>query len=254
MSGWVAGAVVVGGIAGSVISSQGAQSAAQTQADAANNATQTQLGMFQQTQQNLAPYMASGKNALGALNTQMGIGADGSFNPNAPLMKPFSFSDYQKSPGYDFKMGQGIDAVQNSAAARGGIGGGNTLRALTQFGQGLANTDYQQAYDNYVQQQQQRYGMLSNAAGSGQNAAAGLGAIGTQVGGQIGSNMIGAGNARAAGQVGAANAWGGGLNSLSQMAFLNSGGGFMPNNAAGYGGSTAGWFNNADLNSIYAVP
>lgn len=225
---WGFVAAGVGAIAGAAIQGSAAQSAAQTQANAANQASQTQLKMFDTTQANLAPYMRSGVNALGSLNAQL-----------PSLMTPFSATQYQQSPGYAWQMGQGVQAVQNSAAAAGGIKSGNTLQALTNFGQGLANSDYQQAYQNYMQQQQQSFNMLNTLAAGGQNAAAGLGGISTQVGGQIGSNLIGAGNALAAGQVGSANAIGGGINSLAQVAALygngaSSGGG----NPYNLGGST----------------
>lgn len=227
-------AIAAGGaIIGGAIQGNAATSAANTQAGAANNATATQLQMFDQTQANLKPFIGSGTNALSTLNSQLGIGANGAFNPNAPLVKPFSATQYQQSPGYAWQMSQGIDAVQNSASAAGGIHGGNTLKALTTFGQGLANTDYQQAYQNYVQQQQQQYGMLNNLVGSGQNAAAGLGGISQQVGGQVGSNIIGAGNALAAGQIGAANATTGGLNSLAQLGGLYGNGSYGLGSAPG---------------------
>jgi Chaperone of endosialidase len=228
--GAAAGAAIGGGaiaaagsIAGSAISGSAAKSAAQTQAGAANNATQAELSMFNTTQQNLAPYMTSGANALKTLNSQL-----------PSLTKPFSATQYQASPGYAWQMSQGIDAVQNSASAAGGIGGGNTLKALTTYGQGLANTDYQQALQNYMQQQQQTYNMYSGLVSGGQNAAANLGGISAQVGGQVGGNIIGAGNALAAGQIGVANAASGGINSLAQLANLYGSGSF-----AG-AGSTAG--------------
>lgn len=217
---WGFAAAAVGTIAGSVIQGNAANSAAQTQAGATENATAAQLSMFNTTQSNLAPYMKSGTNALSNLNAAM-----------PGLTTPFSATQYQQSPGYAWQMGQGIDAVQNSASAAGGIGGGNTLKALTQYGQGLANTDYQQAYTNYMGQQQQTYNMLSGLANSGQNAAAGLGGISANVGQSVGQNMIGAGNALAAGQIGSANAATGGINSLTQLASLYGSGSY---------GSTAG--------------
>lgn len=239
---WGIAAAAVGSIAGSVISGDAATSAAQTQANSAQNATNAQLSMFNTTQQNLKPYMDSGTNALGSLNAAL-----------PGLTTPFSAAQYQKSPGYAFQMSQGIDAVQNSAAAAGGIHGGNTLKALTQFGQGLANTDYQQSYQNYMGQQQQTYGMLSGLANSGQNAAAGLGGISTQIGGQIGSNMIGAGNALAAGQVGSANAMTGGLNSLTQLASLYGNGSYGSGGVPTFNSSNPGYQSTWDPNASFGA-
>jgi hypothetical protein len=244
-------AIAAGGtIIGSEIQGSAAKSAAQTQANAAENATQAELSMFNTTQQNLAPYMGSGVNALNALNFGLGIGpkTGGSSGVGyGSLTAPFTAAQYQQSPGYAWQMSQGIDAVQNSASAAGGIGGGNTLKALTTFGQGLANTDYQQAYQNYIAQQQQRYNMLSGVANSGQSAAANLGGFSTQVGSQIGSNIIGAGNALAAGTLGQAGAYSSGLNSLTQLASLygnasNPNNFNNPNNPNGVGGQMVTYY------------
>jgi hypothetical protein len=225
----IAAAGIVGAVGGALISGNAAQSAAQTQAGAENNASALQMQMFQQTQGNLAPFMTSGKNALAGLDFGLGIGPN-SGGPSGmgygSLVKPFSAAQYQQSPGYSWQMSQGIDAVQNSASAAGGIGGGNTLKALTTYGQGLANTDYQQAYQNYVGQQQQQYNMLSGVANSGQNAAANLGGLSSQVGNSVGNNIVGAGNALAGGTLGVAGAASGGLNSLTQLASLYGSGGY----------------------------
>jgi hypothetical protein len=219
-----------GAIGGSIIQGNAATSAAQTQANAANQASQTQLQMFDQTQANLKPYMQSGVNSLNQLNAAI-----------PSLTKPFSATQYQQSPGYAWQLQQGLGAVQNSASAAGGIGGGNTLKALQTYGTGLANQDYQQALTNYMAQQQQTYGMLSGLANSGQNAAAGLGGIATQVGGQIGSNTIGAGNALAAGQIGSANATTGGINSLAQLAALYGTGSLGSGSGGNFGVTGTGW-------------
>ena len=63
MSGWVAGAVVVG----SVVASQGAKNAANTQAAAAGNAAALQQQQYQQTRQDQMPFMEAGYGALNKL-------------------------------------------------------------------------------------------------------------------------------------------------------------------------------------------
>lgn len=68
----IGGAALAGSVGGALISSSGAQSAAQTQAQSAQAATNAQLGMFQQTQANLQPYVSAGYNNLGNLQSQIG--------------------------------------------------------------------------------------------------------------------------------------------------------------------------------------
>jgi len=90
------------------------------------------------------------------------------------------------------------------------------------YGEGLASTTYQQQFNDYLAQQQQQFGNLQTLAGSGQNAASNLGALGAQTANSIGQNIIGAGNASAAGTVGVSNAISGGINSLSSNYLLSS--------------------------------
>jgi hypothetical protein len=202
--------------------------------------------MFNQTQANEAPYLAAGGNALAALQQGIGIGPGTNNSGVGSLNAPFTTAQFHNSPGYQFQLQQGENAVLSNAAATGGVNSGNTLKALTQFGQGTANQDYWNAYNAYVNQQNQRFGQLQTVAGSGQNAAGNLGALGTQVGSSVGNNIVGAGNAAAAGQVGSANAIAGGINNatsgLSQNYLLYSlmNGGLPGGTGGGGGGGSPG--------------
>ena len=49
---------------------------------------------------------------------------------------------YQTSPGYDFQMDQGLQALERRRAAQGMLGSGNTTTDTLTFAQGLANQDY----------------------------------------------------------------------------------------------------------------
>lgn len=69
-------AIVGAGVASAAIGSSAAKSAAQTQATAANKATDTQLQMFNQTQANLAPFRDLGTGAGSSLSKLLGIGVD----------------------------------------------------------------------------------------------------------------------------------------------------------------------------------
>lgn len=56
------------------------------------------------------------------------------------------FQDWQNSTGYQFGLNQGTQAITGSAAAKGLEDSGATGKALTQYGQNYANTQYQ----NYI--------------------------------------------------------------------------------------------------------
>ena len=49
---------------------------------------------------------------------------------------------FQTGPGYQFAMDQGTQALNRSASAAGMLPSGNTMLAAQQFGQGLANQEY----------------------------------------------------------------------------------------------------------------
>lgn len=203
-------------IVGGVIGAGGSLLAGSEQASSANKAAQLQWQEFQQTEQNEQPYLNAGSDALSALEHGLGIGTDDGSKGYGSLMKQFTAKDYHQSPGYQFQLNQGNQQLLNTASATGGVNSGNTLKALTQYGQGLANQDYQQAYNNFTQRQQQEFGMLDTVAGSGQNAAANLGALGNQAAATAGQDIIGAGNANAAGLVGGLNSISGGVNNYLQ--------------------------------------
>lgn len=239
---WGAAIAAVGAIGGGVLSSDSAHSAADKQMDAANNANQITRDEFRQTQTNLAPYMMAGQNGLNALQFGLGLSGDSKAAGYGNLTAGLSPDAYMKSPGYQWQLQQGQQAVSNAAAAHGGVNSGNTLKALTTFGQGLANTDYYQALQAQMAKQQQDYAMLQNLSGSGQNAAASLGGFGAQAASGIGSNLIGAGNAQAAGIIGGSNALGSGLSQALygiSNAYNQYGGGQTTPQGIDYGGNGA---------------
>lgn len=221
MSGWVAGAVAVGTIGGALISGSAAQGAANTQAQAANNATQLQQMIYNQTQGNLQPYQTAGTNALAGLQNFLGTGGSGPSNLTGLGTQMFQYNP-ANDPEYQFLLKQGGNAITNQASALGGVNSGNTLRALSDYGQNTALQSYQTEFGNWNTQLNNIFNRYANVAGSGQNAAANLGGFGANYGGQAGSNIIGAGNAQAAGQVGSANALSGGLQSIFSNPNLSS--------------------------------
>lgn len=54
----------------------------------------------------------------------------------------------EATPGYQFQMDQGTKAIERQGAAAGMLGSGNTLTALTNYGQGLAQNFYGVYMDN----------------------------------------------------------------------------------------------------------
>lgn len=170
-------------------------------------------------------------------------GVSGDFN------RDFTLADFEKDPGYDFRLNQGLDSVQGSRAARGSMLSGSTLKALSDYGSDYASSEYGKAYDRFNNDRTQRFNRLATVAGIGQTATNNVGTLGAATAAQVGSNMIGAGNAQAAGQIGQANAVNGtigNLQSLYQLRQMNKPTNPAPGgNANGYyspgvGGNSAG--------------
>ncbi len=225
----VAGVGGVTSLLGGLFGSNASKRAAQLQQEAADRANQyiqgnTNLNRDQINtlsaddrnliQKNFAPYQTVGSTATTGLDTA--------------LQNPFQFN-LSDDPGYQFRLAQGEKAVAQSAAAKGNNISGGTLKALTQYGQGFASNEYQNAFARHQQQIQNLFqgaGLGLNA--SGQESSLESGAINNQLGLNtgltqqtnqlIGNNITGAGNAGAAGAVGSANAWGGALNGVGQSA------------------------------------
>jgi hypothetical protein len=143
-----------------------------------------------------------------------------------------------QTPGYQFTLGQGMQAAQNGFAAQGLGASGAAQKGAINYAEGLAGTTFQQQFQNYLSQNQQIYNMLGGVSGSGQNAGANLGSLGLQAAGTAGNALQSAGNAQAAGTIGAANATIGGINSLSSGATLASM--LSPNGLFGGGSPTTG--------------
>lgn len=149
------------------------------------------------------------------------------------LLDPFDveqFYQYQ-DPGYWFRLQQGTQALQNSAAAGSGALSGAALKDLLNYNQDSASQEYTNAFNRYQTQQGNIFSRLSSIAQLGQNAAAGVGAQGAQLAGNAGQALQNSGSAAGAGIVGAGNAIGQGATNYwlygtdSGRQFLNGTGG-----------------------------
>ena len=191
---WV-GTAVVGSV---VVGAYAANKASQTQADAAQQSSDTQMQMFRESQAAQEPWRQAG---LGALNKLV------------PLVdyKNFSMSDFQADPGYAFRLSEGQKALDRSAAARGGLLSGSALKAATRYGQDMGSQEYTNAFNRYQTERAARLAPLQSLAGLGQTTAQQIGQQGMQTGANVGNEITNAGAARASGYVGTANAFTGGL-------------------------------------------
>jgi hypothetical protein len=198
----------IGGIIGAgasigsgIMAGNQAKKAAEMDAAGQQKALDLQKYIFDQTQANYKPWLNAGKAALPQITKNV-INGD--------------MSGFYKSPGYDFRLKQGVQAIDRGASAGGMLNSGARLKALNDYGQGMASSEYQNYLNN-----------LYNVAGMGQTGAAGMANAGqnyAQGGGAALGNM---GSARASGYAAAGNA-------------LNQG--IQGGIASLYGSNPSGWF------------
>lgn len=205
--GLVAGAAIgaVGAIGSAVIGGGAAKSAANTQSDAAKYAADMQMKQYEQTRTDLAPWRTAGEGALGTLTGSL---ADLTARPTG----------FQQDPGYQFAFNEGQRAIDSSAASRGMLMSGGTLKDLARFGTGLADQQYGNWWAREMALKDNTYNKLSGVATMGQNAATQTGHIGQNAVASAGNYVTQGANAAAAGTIGRANAWSQGLGNLASLA------------------------------------
>lgn len=257
-------AIGVGGIASAGIGAAGSIAAGSSQAGAANNAanlqsqeaanaTAEQQREFNINQTNQAPFLQAG---TGAINTLSGLVPQlNAASAAYPTFQAPTAEEARNTPGYQFTQQQGQQTLENSAAARGGLLSGNTGQALEQYGQGLADTTYNDVYNRSLQTYQNNFNAFNTGqanqfnryaalAGVGQQSANQLGAAGQATAGnianidltsgaQIGQQINNAAAANASGYVGAANAGSSAINNVSQLSLLKNSGLFNSGSGAG---------------------
>jgi hypothetical protein len=173
--------------ASSILGSRAAGKAAETQATAAENSSDAilqaaregnllQALQYFQGQQNLAPWQEVGGEALMTLKDLLqpeGYLAQGfpefkgEFNaPELPadmtvpeFNAKFNFDDtqVQKDPGWEFRLNEGMKAIERSAAARGGAMSGSAVKAAQRFAGDLASEEYGKAYERQYGQAKDTY-------------------------------------------------------------------------------------------------
>lgn len=207
MSG-IATAIVVSAVIGGAVAKKGADKAASAQ-EHATDVANSELGReYDLTREDYRPYREAGVSVLPQLTE--GLKPGGDFN------RDFTIADFYKDPGYDFRMQQGSDALEHSAAARGGLNSGATGKALLRFGQDYGSNEFSNAYTRFNNDRTTRFNRLSALAGTGQTATNATTQAGNQTVAQMAENTLQGGNARAAGYVGGANAVGGAIGGTGQ--------------------------------------
>ncbi|WP_447412011.1 hypothetical protein [Acinetobacter baumannii] len=195
----VAAAMVATAAVGAVSANQAASAqkkaareASQAQTDASQAGIEEQRRQFDAIQELMKPYVNAGSGALAGQQDLLGL--------NGAAKQQAAINNINNSPAMQTYLQQGENAILQNASATGGLRGGNTQSALSQFRPQLLNQLINQQYQN-----------LGGLTSIGQNSAAGVGNAGMQSANNIGNllSQMGAaqaGNAMAQGQA-SANQW-----------------------------------------------
>ena len=247
--GWMAAATIGAGLLGA----SSARSAANTQAQATQAAQDAQERMYERqvqlnepfrqagiaTQNRLmtllginsptvtsssggGPFGSVGDTARMAMGTGGGAGSEFVTNPNSPdfgkYARDFGAADFQTDPGYAFRLSEGMKALDRTAAARGGLLSGSTLKGAERYNQDLASQEYQNAYNRYqTNRANQLNPLMGYASGPGLSATSASSNAAQQFGAQTGQNLQDIGTARASGYLGGTNALSSAIGQAGQL-------------------------------------
>jgi hypothetical protein len=199
----IAGSAVIGAGA-SIISGN---KAAKAQQKAADQSIAEQRREYDQDRADLAPWRTTGASALAKLSAAYGLNGTptvtgGPTNPDGTVNSD-AYGGFFTSPGYQFRLAEGLKAIDRGAAARGQLGSGATIKAEQRYGEGLAASEY----DAWASRLQQMAGVgqaaTNTTVAAGQNAAS-----------TISNNLIASGNARASSYANTGSAINSGLNNV----------------------------------------
>tara|TARA_R110000803_G_scaffold210685_4_gene283232 strand:- start:3988 stop:4710 length:723 start_codon:yes stop_codon:yes gene_type:complete len=218
----------VGPVLGGLVQGRATDKASDAQADSARAGISEQRSARESAEQRLQPFADIGLQAGEQLQNFLA-------NPNQGLE--------EINPIVSFLRDQGFEQIQESAAAGGRLGAGDTLKDLTQFNTDIASTIAPQL-------QNQRFNQLFNVLGVGSNAAAGQGSAALNTANNV-SNLLGnVGQAQGNKAIGRSNAITGTIDNLSSAFGAFGGGtGGGSSGGGGGGGSSSSFFGTAPIQS-----
>lgn len=199
------------------------------------------------------PYADFGKNSLSPLSALLfGKSYDPKTGESSTLSQDDRMSNFLQSPGYQFRLSEGLRSIEKGQAAKGNLLSGGGMKELQTFGQGQASDEY----GNYLKS-------LFEAAGIGERSAANQSNIATGAATNLSNASLGAGMANANKYANLSN-FGYGLAGMGAGSALQSepnllgggggGGGGGPASAAGSGGGryNPSYFQTEGMSSLAA--
>lgn len=234
-----------GMIVSSVVNAVAGGKAADTQANAATNAANTQAAsnreaielqreMFNKQIELQEPFRQAGLAGQNRLSELLGVGGTrGAPGYGKYATAEFGADKFRTDPSYAFRMAEGMKALERSAASRGGLLSGATMKGIQRYGQDLASMEYQNAFNRYQTERTNTLNPFQSLAGVAQTSANTLGNQAGTYGANVGNLMsatgasnanalLAAGNARASSYQGFGTAAGQAIQGINSF-FRNQG-------------------------------
>lgn len=218
---WIAAAIAGSALVGAYSSKK----AASAQQKATDEAAQVQREIFQKQTELAEPFRQAGITSQNELMRLLGIGGDATAADYGMLTRGYRPSDLEFEPGYQFRLREGMKALDRRLSAGGRMFSGGALKAGQQYGQELASEEYMNAFNRAQAQLGTRLGALGSLYGAGQAAAGQVAQHAGQYGENVGNLLTAGGAARASGYLGVGsslqNALGQYLNYTQGQQYLN---------------------------------
>ena len=131
---------------------------------------EAQLRAAEEARNQLNPYAQAGTEAIQRLSNRLAQGFQ------------FNQGDLYNDPGYQFQFGEGERALNAQAARSGLLGSGRALKEATQYGQGMAEGQFNNVYNRNLNRWNLENAGMQNLTGTGLTAATGIGDLATDMG------------------------------------------------------------------------
>jgi hypothetical protein len=187
------------GLAGASAASKaiGAHKAANAQKKGAEQALAIQQENQQKAIAAQQPFLTAGTQGVNSLASRLSTPGQGLLQGFDEKFTAPTLEQAKENPGYQFAYGEGINALDKSAAAKGNLFSGTQGKALEEFGQGLAEQNYGDVYNRAMQEYQNRFNIFNSNQSNEYNRLMGLTQVGESAANQEGQIYTHGGDAQA---------------------------------------------------------
>lgn len=167
----VAAAIIGSAVVGAGASVAASKSAAKSTQKATDKAIAAQENNYQRNAAILAPYVATGNKATGALEALLGL------SPGGAAAQEQAFENWRNASGYQFTQAEGQKAINAALGRSGQLESGAAVKSALRFNTGLASNTFGQYQAALQGQQQAGLAAAGAQAGVGTNTASNTSAL-----------------------------------------------------------------------------